>query len=382
MTDFESRPEAEVPLARRTFLASLVSAPAVLATPEFPTKGPTQASTAPPSQTLFASDALVLYVDMLLEVQTEAIDSKGTAWTAASAEVSGLVDELVQTLEALDREVSASAILPDGQVAMLTASGQVVRLQLQRSNGLSSADDTAAVARFADACVACIDVNEGHSNVQMSRRARQLIDTAVMLARRLAPKNAEAVKANKEFQETFQTVTAQLKVVRDRLSAAAAAAVLVVDASTPIRAALDQRERALTQLEGAVEALRQVAEPTSPSMYPTRDALLEILDGTRTWILSIQERQNVAPGMLAVPADPVTPERSQSVRSSLDEFSPAATFLRVLWLQALVTPVWLRYPLADVPNRERLLRIVLKAFPSSPPAAGNAKFVSSLARIS
>jgi hypothetical protein len=329
-----------------------------------------------------AADSLVVYIDMLRHVQTEVLQESVDGRNEAGASLTSVVREVVRILELLAAELAGTGADPVRQVAMLAETGRIIQASLLHGGGVSErAVHAAMLPGFAGSCRACAEYGVAQGHPAMTPRAWKLFEELRTLTPTLDRENTRAEAANVAFNDRWQDVRERLDQVRNALVRAAIDASVAGDLrKTSPEKSEEHREKAVSQIESGAELLRALPRQEASTPLPTRQALIELLEGARRWLRGANPASQLAsarPGTL--PSHTADGADQTVLRQVLNKYSPVATTLRTAWLYALIMPAWLAY--GDQANRERLIRQVLRAFPSDPPANASADFVRELARL-
>jgi len=334
-----------------------------------------------PSPDVSPADSLVVYVDMLRGVGDEFVARIAGTWQAAQSVLSNQIKDLRATVEQLATELAKTDIDAAARLLALAATGRGIELWLTGDAAGDPRPDPVVLTRFTEACRTCTQLAEAQ-NVVVTSRARQLVTDVIRMVRALESQNTITDAARSAFDAGFRRLQQDLDNIRDLLMVAATDATAESDPRISPEDARLKREVALLNLGSAKAKLAAAggAEPSQLESLPRRKALIDVIEGTEKWLIT-----PFPPGVASlVPfasgdgqAVIRTAERRQKLWDLLKTYSPAATLFREIYLYALLTPIWVGYRGRE--DRERLIREVLKVFPSTPPAWQSAAFVSELA---
>ena len=357
--------------SRRAFVGSVLAS-----VPALGLEAAAQRPTFPPPD-VTAADSLMVYIDMLRGIQAELIERIVTPWQTAQSTLSSRIKELNAVVDQLAAELGKKDHDAAARFLALAAMGRGVEMTL--TGGVSGAQPGRfTITRFTEACRTCTDL-DAIQDVAVTPRAYQLIQDVIRLARELEKQDAATNAASAAFGAGFVRVQQDLDGVRDLFLKAAAAA----SSRTRPEDMARRRDEALRDLDAAKTRLANLeqAHQLQPGSLPRRDALIEIIQGTRLWLTRPPSAlASIAPAFLEDTQAVIrTAEQREKLWDLLEKYSPAATLLREIYLRAILTPIWIGY--TDRPTRERLIREVLRVFPSTPPAEQSAAFVSALATL-
>jgi hypothetical protein len=381
-------PQEDKEFGRRTFLtrlaaggvgASLVSGKQVRASAETD-------DTCKPS----AADSLILYLDLLSEVQFQAVKEKYLGVVGLLKSCERVFDEVYKQVKILEAELNKSKLKTQArQIRDLVEAGRANARLMRDYLGVSGRVEYASLnaltivgERVAQTANALLPEGE----LVLSAAGAAALREIVRLVKTYKEVQGKASVAQVDHTDALNLIHNQIAKIRQLIFSSSEA---IANADESPSQAAQLRTIANKSLKDAIAELKQLpqAKPDEPGVKPARDTLVTLLEGTQKWISS-SAAGGISYGTghgeavivrVANHAGLASLDGSrQRVRGALNEHCGPGSILRTLYCLSLVIPVWFLF---DNPSeREPLLEDVLNLFPC--PSEGNkSKLALALAQI-
>lgn len=351
---------AEV-LPRRRFVAAGTATVAALFVPAESNAHACDASAISPA------DSLVLYIDLLRDVQTELLQRAAEEWNRAAEALDTLLKQLVldiQRLAFLAKQGESSpvhALAEDGSRLLRNVGDPVDRIR-------ATATYARAVGSFAE------QADRTGLPLTLSADAATLLRKVADGAIELDRLRIEADLPRKRYSAVFATSSKTLDRVRDQMLAASGA---IQSARAGLSSTVESVVRA--RIDDAISRVEEAYQTANATMQAGAH-LIALLKATSVWVSKEPQAARLPlrlPLSLIAGVGGQQPPARDELWALIDKHCPVATLVRVVIFLGLLMPIWVAYDRVD--QRRDLIRTLLRFAPCHRLATSMDAFVADLA---
>jgi hypothetical protein len=315
-----------------------------------------------------ASDTLLLYIDLLGRVQSEAFSAAATTISGAAKDCAGTLDTLYEKVELLAAELKGRRVRAHAEQMRQAVELGKAQIQLLKTAPASGRTSWAALGETLS--MVGTQVNRSAQEllppgkITLTPKAKELLQDITTLVRDFKSVPDATRTAADQHQERVNQISKLSNEIRDLLFAASADAA-DADLSSDAAVAQQAKARAARNIDEACAMLEQLRVPPDRKkrgeMSPV-DLLVKVLQGTKQSLGAQNARYQRDGQAQFLPANftsPVPDSMYSRVQQVLNQFCPRGTPLRTLQCASLILGPR-AYP--DVNTRIPLIAGVLVLF--------------------
>jgi len=376
---------------RRVFLARMCAG--AVATPSAFAVGADRAGRDydPCKASASAADTLILYLDLLNDVQFLSVKDVYDAAIATLKACEDVFNEIYKEVEALAKELRKSK--HQAEVKDIRSLVEAGKANLRLAKSYVGVSGNIAHTSFATLALLTEQVGKKAEDIPdgpilLSAEATTILKRIISLVRDFKSSQAAASAAQATHQDALTPIYNKIKVIRDLM---VQASVYITDADNTVKAeASDLRHKASASIEEAISKLRAItqAKPDQPTVVLPRDRLIYLLKATDNWIIdptlvTISYGINSGQARFVMVSNrrglPVFYDDQQRVSDALSAHCKTGSWLRTLWCISIVAPIWILAKTAE--ERSPLIKDVLDTLFKCPAGGSKQALADELSKI-
>jgi hypothetical protein len=320
-----------------------------------------------------AADSLILYLDLLSEVQFQAVKDKYQVVVGLLKSCQQVFDEIYAQVKVLEAELNQSKLKTQArQIRDLVEAGRANARLMRDYLGISGRVEYASLnaltivgERVAQTASALLPQGEIVLSAAGAAALKKIID----LVKSYKEDQGKASVAQVDHTEALNTIHKQIARIRELIFGSSQAIADADDTNLVPKREAELRTTAIKSLNDAIAILKQLPAKPEPGVKPAKDTMVTLLEGTQKWISNPPAAGSFGAGhgqlvfvQVAHHAGLASLDESrQRVRGVLNDHCGPGSILRTLYCLCLVIPVWVLF---DSPgDRQPLLEDVLDLFP-------------------
>lgn len=303
------------------------------------------AATASPECDASASDSLILYIDLLGRVQSEAFSAAATPITIAAKDCSTTLDTLYEKVELLAVELRGRRVRAHADQMRQAVEFGKAQIRLFKTAQASADKSWAVLAATLNLVQSQVNRNAQEllppGKITLTPKAKELLQDIMSLVRDFRSVPESTRTAADEHQNRVNEISKLSNDIRDLLFAASADAA-DADLSGDPGLAQQAKARAARNIDEAcakLEQLRVPANRAARSESTSVDLLVKVLQGTKQSLGAQNARYRRDSGAQFIPASfsSAVPDSMYSrVQQVLNQHCPRGTPLRTLQCASLI----------------------------------------------
>jgi hypothetical protein len=340
-----------------------------------------------------AADSLILYLDLLTEIQFQAVKDQYTKVVILLKSCQQVFDEVYEEVKILEAELNKSKLKSQArQIRELAETGRASARLMRDYLGISGSVEYASLNTLSIVSEQVAHTAQNllpEGEVMLSAAGVSALNKIIGLVNEYKKQQSKATTSQVDHREALNDIHRKIVRIRELLFSASYAIAGADEPGVNAARAGNLKSQANDSINQAIKLLNELpqAKPEQADAAQPRDTFVTLLHGTQKWISNPAAAEiSYARGSdqaIFVQVGSYTRftglnERRQRVRSALNIHCGPSSILRTLYCLTLVIPIWVLFP--SPTDRLPLIEDVLDLFPC-PSGGSKTDLASTLAQI-